>query len=90
MGATASGIRIYPNPVKDGIIGVEFKNMAAGIYSIKLLNTQGQMILSKTINHATGTSIESIQPDHRLVPGIYQLKVTTPGKEINIIKVIVR
>jgi hypothetical protein len=90
MGSISSGIRIYPNPVTDGIIGAEFKNMPAGIYSAKLLNAQGQTILSKTINHAPGTSMENIKPDYKLLAGIYQLEITSPAKEITIVKVIVK
>jgi subtilisin-like proprotein convertase family protein len=86
----AGGIRIYPNPVTDGIIGAEFKNMAAGIYTIRLLNSQGQTILNKTVNHAPGTSMEYIQPLYKMLSGIYQLEITSPEKEINQLKVIVK
>ena len=90
MGNQASGIRIYPNPVTDGIIGAEFKNMEAGIYSVRLLNDRGQTILSKTINHSPGTSMEQIQPDYKMLAGIYQLEVMAPDKTITVVKVIVK
>jgi subtilisin-like proprotein convertase family protein len=86
----AGGIRIYPNPVTDGIIGAEFKNVAAGIYTIRLLNSQGQTILNKSVNHAPGTSMEYIQPLYKMLSGIYQLEITSPEKEINQLKVIVK
>jgi hypothetical protein len=89
MGALSSGIRIYPNPVTD-VIGAEFKHMAAGIYNARLLNAQGQTVLSKTINHAPGTSMETIQPDYKLLSGIYQLEVTAPDKQVTMVKVIVK
>jgi hypothetical protein len=34
--------------------------------------------------------MESIQPGYKLVPGIYQLEVTAPDKEITTVKVIVK
>jgi hypothetical protein len=89
MGKQSSGIRIYPNPVTD-VIGAEFKNMTAGIYAVRLLNALGQTVLSKTVNHAPGTSMETIQPDYKLLSGIYQLEVTSPAKETTMVKVIVK
>jgi hypothetical protein len=89
MGSLSSGIRIYPNPVTD-VIGAEFKHMPAGIYNTRLLNAQGQTVLSKTINHAPGTSMETIQPDYKLLSGIYQLEVTAPDKQVTMVKVIVK
>ncbi|MEO6550764.1 MAG: T9SS type A sorting domain-containing protein [Ferruginibacter sp.] len=90
MQSATAGIKIYPNPVTNGIIGTEFKNMDAGIYDISLLNNLGQSILSKTINHAAGSSLENIQPGFKLAAGIYQLKVTSPDQEITTVKVIVQ
>ena len=85
-----SGIRIYPNPVTNNIIGAEFKNMEAGLYSARLINSQGQTILNKTINHAAGTNMENIQPDYKMPSGIYQLEITSPAKEVTMVKVIVK
>ena len=90
MEKLVSGIRIYPNPVTDGIIGAEFKNMDAGIYSVRLINSHGQTIINKTVNHAAGTSMENIKSDYKLPAGVYQLEVISPQKEINLVKVIVK
>ena len=89
MGTLVSGIRIYPNPVSE-LIGAEFKNMSGGIYKARLLNALGQTVLIKTINHATGTSMENIKPDYKLLSGVYQLEITAPDKEITTVKVIVK
>ena len=90
MGTMESGVRIFPNPVTDNVIGAEFKNMAAGIYKVRLLNAQGQTVFSKIINHAPGTSMEYIQPDYKLLSGIYKLEITEPAKALTIVKVIVQ
>ena len=90
MGKMESDIRIYPNPVTNNFIRAEFKNRTAGIYNLRLLNAQGQLISNKIINHAPGTSMEYIQPEYKLPAGIYQMEITTPEKLINIVKVIVQ
>ncbi|MEO6549379.1 MAG: MBG domain-containing protein, partial [Ferruginibacter sp.] len=87
---TASGIRIYPNPVENGVIGAEFKNMASGVYSVRLINSTGQTVFSKRISHAAGSSMEYLQPDYLLPSATYQLEVTSPGKEITVVNVIVK
>ncbi|MCW3091614.1 MAG: hypothetical protein JWP81_2683 [Ferruginibacter sp.] len=90
MGNITAGIRIYPNPVEDGLIVTEFKNMAAGIYKARLINGVGQVIWNQSINHAPGTSTERIQPGYRLASGTYQLIITAPDKKETRIKVIVK
>ncbi|MCW3091615.1 MAG: type sorting protein [Ferruginibacter sp.] len=74
MGEMASGIRIFPNPVENGIVGAEFKNMLAGVYNINLVNSAGQTMLSKTLLHAPGASREYIEPANKMAPGTYQIK----------------
>jgi len=90
MGNAPSGISVYPNPVVNGIIGTEFKNMPPGVYRVKLMNQLGQTVFSKTINHAAGSSLQTIQPDNKLAAGIYQMEVTAPDHQSNTIKVIVQ
>ncbi len=90
MNHVARCINVYPNPVTNGIIGMEFKNMEAGVYQAKLVNHIGQTIFNKIINHARGISFENIQPRYKLVSGIYQLEVTTPEKKIIMINLIIK
>ncbi|MEO6722735.1 MAG: T9SS type A sorting domain-containing protein [Ferruginibacter sp.] len=86
----SSGIRIYPNPVTNNIIRIEFKNMIAGTYKARVLSSVGQTILRQQIIHGTGSAKEYIQPAGTLTPGIYQLEITTPNNTINTVKVIVK
>ncbi|MEP6948564.1 MAG: T9SS type A sorting domain-containing protein [Ginsengibacter sp.] len=85
MGSVKQMISIYPNPVTDGIINLQFTNEPAGNYGIRLLNKLGQVMISKQINHVEGNSTEMIQLDKYSAHGIYQLEVTRPdGKTVNI------
>ena len=38
LGKTNTGISVYPNPVKDNLIGIAFNNMEKGVYQIRLIN----------------------------------------------------
>lgn len=74
-----SSIKVYPNPVKDGIINLQFLNQAGGLYQLKLVNKLGQIILIKEINHATRSTIEKISIENRKVAhGIYNLEIIGP------------
>ena len=51
---------IYPNPVINETINLQFTNQPAGIYQIRLLDHLGQVILAKTIIHTDGNGKEPI------------------------------
>lgn len=87
MSSVVPQITIYPNPIVDGIINLQFINEPAGKYGIRLLNPLGQVIVSKQIERADGNSAESIKWDYKQAHGIYQLEVTKPDGSVKIIKV---
>ena len=87
MGKMVSEITIYPNPVTNGKINLQLTNQPAGIYGIRLLNPLGQVIVSKSVTHAEGSSSQSIPWDYNLAHGVYQLEVTKPDGDVKVIKV---
>lgn len=76
--AGKEGISVFPNPVTNGIINLQMNNMAAGVYNIRVFNGVGQVILNRSINHASGNSTETIQLGKGAVKGVYQLEVVKP------------
>ncbi len=82
VGSAKQAITVYPNPVKDGVINVQMLNQPAGSYEIKLLNIQGQAIITRTIQHANGNNAEIIPLKKGMAKGIYTLQITTPTAEI--------
>ena len=85
MGKGKQTISVYPNPVINGTINLQLTNQPAGEYGIRLLNKIGQVMISKQINHAEGSSTETIQLDKYSAHGIYQLEVAKPdGSKTNI------
>ena len=77
---TAGGITIYPNPVKNNTIILQFNNQKAGAYQIQLINNTGQVMYKNTIQNNGGSSTGSINLPARLAAGIYQLEIISPDK----------
>jgi len=84
-----SSIAVYPNPVTNGTINLEMKNMPQGLYNVRFLNEIGQLIFNKTINHTEGTSAETISYDKNISKGSYQLEIIHPDNSETSIKLIV-
>ncbi len=83
-------IYVFPNPVTQNTIHLQMNSMPKGVYAVRLINNLGQVIGTNWIGHLEGTATESIQPNNKLLSGIYQLEVTAPDKKITMIKVIVQ
>jgi hypothetical protein len=88
VGDLKSTINIYPNPITDGIIHLQFMNQAKGRYSIRLLNHLGQVVMAKKVEFAGGNGSEDINWNYNLNHGIYQLEVSKPDGSIEVIKVL--
>ncbi len=85
MSSNETMISVFPNPVKNGVIDLQFQNQAEGTYAIRLMNKSGQVMVSREINHAPAARIETIPFDKYIPNGIYQLEVTRPDKtQLNI------
>ena len=88
MGSLKPLITIYPNPVRDGVLNLQFANEPQGNYGIRLLNNLGQIIVSKQVTHAGGNSTQTIKWDYNLVHGVYHLEVFKPDGGVKVIKVL--
>jgi len=80
---------VYPNPVTNGSIGLQMNSTPAGVYSLRLLNSAGQSIVTKTVNHAGGTASVNIQYPAQLT-GHYQLEITGANKKKTVLKVVIQ
>ena len=88
MGAEKQSISVYPNPVSNGLINIQFTGQPAGQYQIRLLNKMGQVMISRHVTHEQGSSTETIQLNKYFAHGLYQLEVSKPGGELININVI--
>ena len=77
-----NNLTVSPNPVKNGIVKVQFNNMEAATYQLRIINNIGQTIITKSIKHAGGSSSQSIQ-DERLLAGTYILQLSNGASVIN-------
>ncbi len=80
-------INIYPNPITDGQIHLQFLNEPVGKYGLRLLNSLGQVILAKQVTHADGTTTDLIRWNFNLAHGMYKLEITKPDNSLKIINV---
>ncbi|MBC7625822.1 T9SS type A sorting domain-containing protein, partial [Ferruginibacter sp.] len=81
---------VFPNPVTENILHLQMNSMPKGVYGTRLINNLGQVLGTSYIDHLAGTGTETIEPNTRLLSGIYQLEITAPDKKTTSIKVIVK
>ncbi len=85
-----TGISIYPNPVMDKILNIQFFNQAKGTYKLELINKLGQIIYSGRVTVNGISQYESIHLNTNVVPGIYQLKIKSPVNTDSVQQVIIQ
>lgn len=82
------GISIFPNPATINNFNLRMTNQQAGRYELKLINSFGQIFISKVMPYAGGSSIERIDFLSTIPKGIYQLEIKTPAGQKKVIPVI--
>jgi hypothetical protein len=87
MGKGKPSISVYPNPVAGGIINLQLINQPAGNYKVRLLNSLGQVMVAKEINHRGGSSSQSVSFIKYTLKGIYHLEVINQVGEKNVIQI---
>lgn len=71
-------IAVYPNPVVNSTMTVEFKNMHAGKYQVNYTSNAGQVIHRAVITHSGGYRSYALPVPATLGRGVYRLVVTSP------------
>ena len=71
------GISIYPNPVVNSKVNVQFTNQQNGKYSISLVNKAGQVVHSAIINNE-GSGNQTLDLPSSILTGSYQMKIMMP------------
>jgi len=84
-----SGFAVFPNPVTDGLIGLQINNVPAGIYTVRVINSNGQVLSKEVINHMGGNATKTIAAASMMISGSYQLEITSTDNETNILRIVV-
>ncbi|CAN5378867.1 hypothetical protein BH11BAC3_BH11BAC3_02010 [soil metagenome] len=75
-----SGMVVYPNPVTNGKIHLQMNNLQAGVYSVRILNSIGQVVLVKQLLHTGGNASHTILLPADVAKGMYRLEMIDPDK----------
>ncbi len=67
-------ISIFPNPVVDNIVHLQFKNIPASLYTIELLDEAGKLVDRKQILHNGTNATYALQPGKLLPAGTYMIR----------------
>ncbi len=80
-------ITLYPNPVTQSSLALHFNTQPAGVYTVQLFSSTGQLICSRTLTHAGGTAAHGIRLNRKPAAGSYELLIQGPSRQA--IKVLV-
>jgi hypothetical protein len=70
------------------MINLNFTNQPKGIYHASVINSSGQVIVSKTFFHKEGSNTETLTLGNALSHGIYQVKITLPASDVKVFEII--
>ena len=88
IGKGNNGFNIYPNPVVNSRVNVEFINQESGNYTVRLIGKEGRVLYNTLLNHPGGTITQTLRLSSALSAGSYQLEIFA-GKELRTIQNIV-
>lgn len=80
---------VYPNPVRDDHCTFIIKNAVAGMYQLKVLNSEGKTVLMRSVQHHGGPLQQFIRLPHTISAGQCIVEATGPGKQRHLAEIIV-
>ncbi len=88
--SNTGSITIYPNPIKGNMVNLQFTNQLKGIYMVRMISNNGQMVYSGKIAVSSNNNTQTLYTNKNLSGGIYQLEIIAPDNSVNIRKAIVQ
>lgn len=81
---------VFPNPVTSNVIGLRMNmTMPEGLYAIRLINSNGQAVMTKQVLHSRNTATQPVTYPSSVTDGTYQLEVTGPDKKRSVITIVI-
>ncbi len=79
---TVSDIIVYPNPVVNKTLQLQFTKQVAGLYKIDLIQSNGSLQPLRSVQVETGKTNRSIYLPQHLASGMYMLQITGPDNKV--------
>ena len=90
-GNTSNGsIALYPNPIQENVINLQFTNQLKGLYQLRLISNNGQVMYTGNLQINSSNISQTIVTGKQLPNGIYQLEIKAPGNVVYLKKAIVQ
>ncbi|HEY0055782.1 MAG TPA: hypothetical protein VGB63_10530, partial [Pedobacter sp.] len=70
------GVKVYPNPVIDNNMNVQFNNVPKGVYVARLVNLAGQTVFSTNLSHPGDSANYKISINQAIPPGMCILQIS--------------
>ncbi len=86
---SSNNITVYPNPVTDGVVKLNFADQVTGTYELQLLDMNGKSIASKKLIINKKIQTEDFRLPELIAKGSYFIKITSRSNSNSIIKKIV-
>jgi len=74
IGGKQLAFSLYPNPVSGGQVTLGL-SASQGKYSVQVVNANGQVILSQSLNHSGGNLSQQVQLPGSIKPGVYNMVI---------------
>ncbi len=68
-------IRLFPNPVLDDLVSIQFNELAPGNYTIQLANALGKSLVEQKVMISSTAQIESMHLPHYTAQGFYYVRI---------------
>ena len=72
---SAPGIMVFPNPAGSAQAYLQLTDVPKGIYELKIVNSNSQVIARKSLTHDGGTLVVSLHEDNSLKSGVYIIQL---------------
>ena len=84
LGVSLGGMAIYPTPLSGNTFTLQLNTIPKGIYKLRIVNSVGQQVWSKQLQHTGGSSSQTIDLTQNIAGGIYHVELH--GGEIRLTK----
>ncbi len=78
------GIAVYPNPVSNGMVRLDFAGQPAGKYQVQLVDLSGRVISTKEVNIGSSKQIEEFRLPEQVAKGNYLVKIFNDANKVSV------